>query len=133
MGHCLAAQLVDRGVIEVSGPDARNFLQGLITNDIEKTCHGRAIHAGLLTPQGKILFDFFVVPKGDGFLLDAPRASLAGLVKRLGFYRLRASVEIRETPLKVVASWGGEPRVTEGAISFADPRTDALGIRALVL
>jgi tRNA-modifying protein YgfZ len=132
MSQCLAAELVDRGVIEVAGADARKFLQGLVTNDIEMARDGRALFAGLLTPQGKILFDFFLVPKGDGFLIDAPKASLGELVKRLNFYRLRAAVEIKEAPFKVVACWGGEPKVAEGAIAFADPRATELGARVLL-
>jgi folate-binding protein YgfZ len=131
MGQCLAAELVDRGVIEVAGAEARRLLQGLVTNDIETARDGRAIFAGLLTPQGKILFDFFLVPKGDGFLVEAPKASLGELLKRLNFYRLRAAVEIKEAPLKGVACWGGEPKVVEGAIAFVDPRAPELGTRVL--
>lgn len=132
MGHCLAAELVDRGVIEVAGADAHKLLQGLITNDVETARDGRAIFAGLLTPQGKILFDFFMVPKGDGFLIEAPKAALGDLVKRLNFYRLRAAVEIKEAPFKVVACWGGAPKPAAGALAFADPRAPELGTRALL-
>ena len=132
MGHCLAAELVDRGVIEVTGADTRKLLQGLVTNDIETARDGRAIFAGLLTPQGKILFDFFIVPKGDGFLLEAPRASLGELVKRLNFYRLRAPVEIKEAAFKVAACWGGNPRPIEGAVALTDPRVPELGYRILL-
>ena len=132
MGQCLAAELVDRGVIEVAGAEARRLLQGLVTNDIETARDGRAIFAGLLTPQGKILFDFFLVPKGDGFLVEAPKASLGELLKRLNFYRLRAAVEIKEAPLKGVACWGGEPKVVEGASAFVDPRAPELGARVLL-
>jgi folate-binding protein YgfZ len=132
MGQCLAAELVDRGVIEVAGADAWKFLQWLITNDIETAHDGSAIFAGLLTPQGKILFDFLLVPKSDGFLVDAPKASLGELAKRLNFYRLRAAVEIREVPFKVLACWGGEPKVAEGAVVFADPRVPELGARVLL-
>jgi folate-binding protein YgfZ len=132
MSQCLAAELVDRGVIEVAGADARKLLQGLVTNDIETARDGSAIFAGLLSPQGKILFDFFLAPKGDGFLIEAPLASLGELVKRLNFYRLRAAVEIKEAPFKVVACWGGEPSVVGGAIAFADPRVLELGTRVLL-
>jgi hypothetical protein len=132
MGQCLAAELVDRGVIEVAGAEARKFLQGLITNDIETAPGGSAIFAGLLTPQGKILFDFLLVPKGGGFLIEAPLASLAELTKRLNFYRLRAAVEIKEAPLKVAACWGGDPGPSEGAVAFADPRVPELGYRILL-
>jgi len=132
MGQCLAAELVDRGVIEVTGADARKFLQGLVTSDMETAREGRAIFAGLLTPQGKILFDFFVVPKGHGFLIEAPRAALGDLIRRLNFYRLRAAVEIKEGPFKVAACWGGDPALIDGAVAFGDPRTAELGVRMLL-
>ncbi len=133
MKKCNAALLSDRAVVLVSGPAARSFLQGLITNDIDKAKPGGAIHAGLLTPQGKILFDFFVVPAGDGFLLEMAKAKAAELVQRLGFYRLRAQVEIAEDPaFTVAAAWGAPPRLADGAIAYADPRLLALGHRILL-
>jgi hypothetical protein len=132
MGHCLAAELVDRGVIEVTGADARKFLQGLVTSDMDRARDGRALYAGLLTPQGKILFDFFLAPKGDGFLMEAPRASLGELVKRLNFYRLRAAVEIKAAPFKVMACWGGDPGLIDGVAVFTDPRAPELGLRVLL-
>ena len=70
MGHCHASLLASRSVLRVRGADARKYLQGLITNDMGKAQGGEAIHAGLLSPQGKILFEFFVVPAGDSFLVD---------------------------------------------------------------
>jgi tRNA-modifying protein YgfZ len=125
--------LTDRSVLRVAGADARKLLQGLITNDIEKVRDGAAIHAGLLTPQGKILFDFFVVTAEDGFLLDVASAQSGELVKRLGFYRLRAQVEIREEPsLAVAGVWSGSPRLPDGAVAYADPRLPELGIRILL-
>ena len=72
MSQCNAALLSDRAVVRVVGPGAHAFLQGLITNDIDKANPGSAIHAGLLTPQGKILFDFFVVPAADGSCWTRP-------------------------------------------------------------
>src|SRR5215813_7375039 len=96
MSQCNAALISDRAVVRVSGAAASSFLQGLITNDIDKAKSGGAIHAGLLTPQGKILFDFFLVPAADGFLLETAEAKAAELVQRLGFYSLRARVEIAE-------------------------------------
>ena len=98
MGHCHAALLSDRGILRVAGADAHKFLQGVITNDIDKARDGAAIHAGLLSPQGKILFDFFVISDGDDFLIDVAKDNVAGLAKRLGFYRLRAQVEIADAP-----------------------------------
>jgi folate-binding protein YgfZ len=119
--------------VRVSGPAAHGFLQGLITNDIDKAKPGGAIHAGLLTPQGKILFDFFVVPAADGFLLEIAKAKAGELAQRLGFYKLRAQVEIAEDPsFAVAAAWGAPPRLPDGAIAYADPRLSALGLRILL-
>jgi len=134
MSNCYVAQLTDRALIRVGGEDARGFLQGLITNDINKVGDGTAIHAGLLTPQGKILFDFFVFPDGDGYLLDCASGQAAALMQRLTFYRLRAKVGIgEENSLGLAASWGdAAPTLPDGARSFADPRLPALGFRILL-
>ena len=133
MSQCNAALLSDRAVVRVSGPAAHGFLQGLITNDIDKAKPGGAIHAGLLTPQGKILFDFFVVPAADGFLLEIAKAKGGELAQRLGFYKLRAQVEIAEDPsFAVAAAWGAPPRLPDGAIAYADPRLSALSLRILL-
>ena len=133
MSQCNAALLSDRAVVRVSGPAAHGFLQGLITNDIDKAKPGGAIHAGLLTPQGKILFDFFVIPAADGFLLEIAKAKGGELAQRLGFYKLRAQVEIAEDPsFAVAAAWGAPPRLPDGAIAYADPRLSALGLRILL-
>src|SRR3989304_3606032 len=83
MGHCHASLLASRGVLRVRGADARKYLQGLITNDIGKALGADAIHAGLLSPQGKILFDFFAVPARDGFLIDVAHDKAEELLKRL--------------------------------------------------
>ena len=130
---CQAASLADRGVLRIAGADASHFLQGLLTNDIGKAEAGTAIHAGLLSPQGKILFDFFVMREGDGYLIDAPKESLAPLAQRLTFYKLRANVTVEELPdFSVAAMWGGTPMHPDGAVVFADPRLPALGHRALL-
>ena len=133
MSHCQAALLSDRSVLRVTGADTHKLLQGVITNDLNGAQHGLGIHSGLLSPQGKILFDFFVVTAGDGFLVEVAKDKAAELVKRLGFYRLRAKVDITEEPsFAVVAAWGGEPRLPEGAIAYADPRLPELGVRVLL-
>ena len=133
MSHCQAALLSDRSVLRVTGADTHKLLQGVITNDLNGAQHGLCIHSGLLSPQGKILFDFFVVTAGDGFLVEVAKDKAAELVKRLGFYRLRAKVDITEEPsFAVVAAWGGEPRLPEGAIAYADPRLPELGVRVLL-
>jgi len=132
MGHCHACLLKRRGVLRVRGAEARKYLQGLITNDIGKAQGGNAIHAGLLSPQGKILFDFFVVPEGDGFLVDVAQDKADELMQRLTFYRLRAQVEIAAEPSRAVAAaWCGTPHLPEGSILYADPRLAELGFRML--
>jgi folate-binding Fe-S cluster repair protein YgfZ len=89
-----AALLPDRGVVKVSGEDARTFLNGLFTVDIGKMAPGAARFGALLTPQGKIIADFFVYEAAEedagGFLIDCPRALAGTLVEKLGFYKLRA-------------------------------------------
>jgi folate-binding protein YgfZ len=133
MSHCQAALLSDRSVLRVTGPDTHKLLQGVITNDLNRVQHGSGIHAGLLSPQGKILFDFFVVAAGDGFLIEVAKDKAAEFVKRLGFYRLRAKVDIAEEPsLAVAAAWGGEPSMPEGTIAYRDPRLPELGVRVLL-
>ena len=120
-----ATVLPDRAVIEIAGPDAAKFLQGLITNDVTKAANGRAIFTALLTPQGKIIFAFLVAPTSEGYLIDCPKAHAPDLAARLKKYKLRAKVTIAERPdLTVVAS----PSESSGA--FADPRLSQLGFRA---
>lgn len=132
MGQCHAALLYGRSVLRVAGADSRTFLQGLITSDINALAEGGAVHAGLLNPQGKILFDFFVVAAGSGFYLDVAKDKAGELKQRLGFYRLRAAVEVSEEPgLQVAAAWEERPRVPAEAIVYADPRLPELGYRIL--
>lgn len=132
-----AAFLPDRGVIKVSGEDARNFLNGLITTDVEQLAPGQARFGALLTPQGKIIVDFLIteIPTGHGggFLIDAPRALAKGLADKLGFYKLRAKVVVENLSdsLGVLAAWDGEPAATPD-LAFADPRNAALGWRILI-
>lgn len=128
------ALLPDRGVIAVTGEDARHFLDNLVTNDMNLLDRQDAIHAGLLTPQGKILFAFFVVKQLDGFLLETARASAADLMKRLGLYKLRAKVTLNDISASraVVAAWGGPPPEVLLAIAFPDPRHVDLGHRLIM-
>ncbi|MFO0990663.1 MAG: folate-binding protein [Hyphomicrobiales bacterium] len=116
--------LPGRSVLAVAGADAGGFLQGLVTSDVEGLAPGMAGYAALLTPQGKILFDFPLQRQDDGFLIDCATSQREALVKRLGFYKLRAKVAI--TPredLKVVVAEAPAPGL------FADPRLVALGYR----
>ena len=101
-------QLPERGILAVSGPDRRSFLQGLVSNDVEKLAAGRAVYAALLTPQGKYLHDFIMVEQGETIWLDTEAGRLADLRRRLSMYRLRAKVEIAERPELGVAAVFGE-------------------------
>ena len=132
-----AAFLPDRGVVKVSGNDARDFLNGLVTTDMTLLRPGFGRFGALLTPQGKIIVDFLIteVPSGHGggFLIDCPRVLAQGLADKLGFYRLRAKVQVENLSdsLGVLAAWDGDPTVKPD-LTFADPRQAALGWRILV-
>jgi len=129
------AVLADRGVVRVVGADAERLLQGVITNDMDLLSAQPAIHAALLAPQGKILFDFFVAKAADGYLLEVAADKAADLAKRLAMYRLRAKVDLedRRADYRVFALWGGAADTCEdaAAVSFRDPRLSALGVRVL--
>lgn len=125
-----AAHLTDRAVIALGGTEAKSFLQGLVTNDVESLSDGKALYTALLTPQGKILFDFLAVQNGDTLLLDCAASLREALIKRLTLYRLRAKVTITERDdLAVLASWDGSALP---GITFDDPRLAALGRRSFV-
>src|SRR5437763_12597162 len=99
--------LDDRGVLAVSGADRSGFLQGLVSNDVEKIAADRAVYAALLTAQGKYLHDFVMAAAGEAIWLDGEAARLADLKRRLSIYRLRAKVVIDEVPdLAVAAVFG---------------------------
>ena len=124
------AVLTDRALLAISGTDSRNFLQGLITNDVRQLESGAALYAALLTPQGKILFDFLIHTDEHGILLDSAAVSAEALHKRLSLYRLRAKVDIaHRDDLAVMARWDGESAPTGWR---RDPRVPALGWRTVV-
>jgi len=118
----MALELTDRAVISVEGDEARAFLQGLITNDANALKPGRSLYAALLTPQGKILFDFIVNETESEFLLDCLAAARDALVRRLTLYKLRARVQI--APRDDLGVYYGE--------GLSDPRLEALGERAIL-
>jgi folate-binding protein YgfZ len=117
-----ATTLADRALVRLSGEDVRGFVQGLVTSDVTGVL---PVWAGLLTPQGKCLFDFLVWSDRDDLLLDCEAEAADDLVKRLSIYRLRRQIAIgRDDSRSVHWSKTGE----EGA---ADPRLSALGRRWL--
>ncbi|MET0971672.1 MAG: folate-binding protein [Tardiphaga sp.] len=132
-----AAFLPDRGVVKITGDDARGFLNNLVTSEIEVVAPGTARFGALLTPQGKIIADFFVTEapadQGGGLLLDCPKPLAQSLATKLGFYKLRAKVTVENLSesLGVLAVWDGEP-ATMPDLAFLDPRDVALGLRILI-
>ena len=131
--------LSDRGVIEVKGPDAADFLNRLLTNQVPDHPAPQASHAALLTPQGKVLATLLIVrhPEGaDGFLLDCASPCLAETLKRLTLYKLRAACTITDVSAEwhVSAHWPAaahEAIARAQSIAFHDPRHDAMGLRVL--
>ena len=138
--------LDQRAVIEVGGEDRRSFLQGLVSNDMNKVAPDRAVHAAFLTPQGKFLFDLFVVERGDVFLLETEAGRAEELRKKLSLYKLRAKVTIALAEFVAVfavmgdgaaealgvAAAAGSAEEFAGGVVFVDPRLAGIGLRALL-
>lgn len=130
-----AIRLTNRALLHIGGSDAEAFLQGLITFDMDRLKDRESGFGALLTPQGKLLFDFFVVPMKDGFLLDTLADAGADLVKRLSMYKLRADVTVtdRSEDFCVLALLPpldeSAPSLLHGTV-IPDPRHIGLGYRA---
>ena len=121
------ARLHSRALVRVSGPDARDFLHGLLTQDVIELAGGDLRFAAMLTPQGKLLFDLFVWSEAEDLVLDVAADRREALIQRLSMYRLRARVEIAADERSVQAAWGAP---TAPAPWLADPRAPGLGWRA---
>jgi hypothetical protein len=140
-----------RGLLRAAGPDARSFLQGMVSNDVTKVGSERAIWAAFLTPQGKFLHEFFMTeepgPGAESLLLDCEAARLDDLRGRLARYRLRAKIELTDvsTDYTVAAIMGdgalealglpteiGTAKAFGGGIAYVDPRLAGLGARAVL-
>ena len=113
----------ERSIFEITGADREHFLQGLVSNDVRRLAEG-PVYAALLTPQGKYLADFLLVPLGEKILLDIAAPIAEATIRRLSMYKLRADVQISPSDLQVRRGTGPAP---EGAV--ADPRHPALGWR----
>ena len=137
--------LEERGFVSVAGEDAGDFLQGLISNDVNKVEAGRALHAAFMTPQGKYLHDFFIVQMGDALILDCERVD--DLVRRLKSYKLRSRVEIEDKTetFTAAALFGdgtglalgldrraGSAKSFAGGVAYMDPRLAEAGARAVL-
>ena len=146
MSNASFVVLDQRGVLAVSGPDQRSFLQGLVSNDVEKVCQTQARYAALLTAQGRYLHDFFMIEADGAIWLDAETARLGDLKRRLSMYRLRAKATLEEKPgLAVAVIFGegvlvstnlsggpGSARALGSGVVFVDPRLVALGARCIL-
>jgi tRNA-modifying protein YgfZ len=135
----LVCLLRDRGVIEVAGADATGFLQRLITNSVLNIPNGEGRYAGLLTPQGKLLFDFFVVPRPEGsdagYLIDCAGEQTADLVKRLNLHKMRAKIAIEDKSEKfaVAAIFSREAPAGIEGVFYRDTRGPSMGLRVIAL
>lgn len=140
-------RLEKRGLLSISGADRRTFLQGLISNDIDKVDATRAIYSGFLTAQGRFLHDFFIIEFGDAFLLDCEGDRLDDLRRRLSLYRLRSKVTLTPVAgtMAVFALFGpgalvalnlpdsiGSAKPFADGVAFVDPRLVGLGARAIL-
>ncbi len=126
MPHCL---LPDRAIVAVTGEEAEGLLNRVLTKSVLQMASNEARYAALLSPQGKLLFDFLVYRRPQGFWLDAPVDLAAELARKLTLFKLRAKATISvDAELAVAASWGGVLMEAPGP-AFRDPRHDKLGYR----
>ena len=139
--------LEDRGLLYINGDNAKEFLQNIITNNIEIVSENRSCFSALLTPQGKYLYDFIIIKHKSGFLLDCEKEIIDDLYKKLNLYKLRSKVEILNLSNEfVVASLSKEKfleiensKDKEGSTIkfredpiFLDPRSKELGARLII-
>ncbi len=139
------ATLPDRGIIKIDGPDARTFLQGLVSNDVERADGSGAIYAAFLTPQGKYLHDFFIVGDGETLYLETAKSDVPDLAKRLSMYKLRSKATVEDVSAEmdvavifgdgsdgVLTSGVAQEKRSDGAIVYIDPRLSAAGLRVIL-
>jgi folate-binding protein YgfZ len=128
------ARLDDRGVVFIGGEEAEAFLQNIVTTDMTALETRGAGFGALLSPQGKILFEFLILRVEGGYLFDLPRDLTADFQKRMTLYRLRAKVTIenRSETSAVHAFWNGDAAPALAGPVAADPRLAALGYRAIL-
>lgn len=140
------AELENRGILRLKGPDRQVFLQGLVTNDVLKITADNTIYTLLLTPQGRFLYDLFISEVGDEWWIEADRQRLPDLLKRLSLYKLKSDVTLDIAEEKhVYAVWGGDvlnvfsfaghpgaTSFTNQVLSYVDPRLPLLGVRLVL-
>ena len=138
--------LEDRGLISITGEDSKNFLQNIITNDVEKVSTSNSIFSALFTPQGKYLFEFFLLLTKEGFLLDCDNKFTNEIIAYLSKYKLRSKIEIKDISTnhviglisleKFIEIQNNESKNTDTIVYrdspvFIDPRNKKLGARIL--
>ena len=130
-------ELTTRAMLNITGETAGEFLQGLVTCDVTSLRPGEINFGALLSAQGKVLFDFFVIASTNGYILDVDQSMANDLVNRLKFYRLRAKIEIEPMDVRThaFAIWGDKidpTSITADGIVCVDPRYNAMGLRAYI-
>ena len=138
--------LEDRGFIQVKGPEAKDFLQNIVTGNIEKVTDDSTVFSSILTPQGKYLFEFFILKLKDSYLLECEKKSTSEIIKLLSFYKLRSKVDFIDISEKYVAAVIsiekfkeiGNSNVSKGSTAsyrddpvYIDPRNDKLGAKII--
>ena len=138
--------LEDRGFIKANGPDAKDFLQNIVTNDIEKVTSSTTVFSSILTPQGKYLFEFFIMRLEDGYLLECEKKSTVEIIKLLNFYKLRSKINLIDLSEKYVAAVislekfkeingsdlsKGKTTIYREDPVYIDPRNDKLGAKII--
>jgi folate-binding protein YgfZ len=139
--------LHDRGLLKISGDDALDFLQGLVTNDVSKAKPERALYSAMLSPQGKYLYDFFIIHMNGELTIDCEAGRLGELKRKLNMYKLRSKVELIELNKDfIVAAFIGDnvadalqlnngegvAKSFLGGVAFIDPRISSIGGRAVI-
>ena len=138
--------LENRGLISITGEDSKEYLQNIITNDINKVSNSSSMFAALLSPQGKYLFDFFVIKDDEGYLLDCDGSSVKELIENLSKYKIRSKVEVKDLSssyvvgimnfenFKIIQKELDKHESTlkyRDSPVFVDPRDNDLGVRII--
>ena len=138
--------LEDRGFIQVTGAEAKDFLQNIVTNDVEKVTNSSSVFSSILTPQGKYLFEFFILKLKDSYLLECEKESTEEIIKILNYYKLRSKVDFinlnKEYSVSVISlekfkeidssnSSKGKTINYEDGLIYIDPRNDKLGAKII--
>ena len=138
--------LEERGFIQVKGVEAKDFLQNIVTNDVEKVTNSSSVFSSILTPQGKYLFEFFILKLKDFYLLECEKESTEEIIKLLNYYKLRSKVDFinlnKEYSVSVISlekfkeidssnSLKGKTINYEDGLIYIDPRNDKLGAKII--